>query len=70
MVVVKKNLFLFSSFLKQNMIIFSSGRKNSDFLKIAVEGSDSMKQNFTLFFYLFMVFIFEKIKIRSINNIL
>ena len=52
------------------MIIFSSGRKNSDFLKIAVEGSDSMKQNFTLFFYLFMVFIFEKIKIRSINNIL
>ena len=45
-------LFVFSSVVKQNMIFFSffsgllNGRKNSNFFKIAVEGSDSMKGNY------------------------
>ena len=51
MLVVVNKLFMFSSVLKQNMIFFSilSGllykRNDSNFFKIAVEGSDSMKRN-------------------------
>ena len=64
MLVDVNKLFVFSSVLKQNTIFFSflssllNGRKNSNFFKIAVWQSDSMKRKYGGIWDLHLILVF------------